>query len=148
MIQKTSTQSFSINTRTAAIVNTLEQSSGMGISLPTSSSIRFANAGTYRITSRVIFQNASANNVIAVAWYVLDSVDVTNSTNYYVIQPAPVNRSTTILDLVITVTANQDLQVFFNLPNNSPTLTYSAAAVGPPAYPASCPLIINILRVA
>jgi hypothetical protein len=153
MVNSTSGQNFNtLNTRTPFTGFSVLQSSG-GFTLPTASSIRFTNAGTYRVTARITFGNSSTTLATLNLFLTVNGVDVINSLAPFSVPSNTVAaRVTTLIDFVITIGANQDLQIIGIPVNGTTAATFAGAPItNPPApynAPANCPVTVNILRLA
>jgi hypothetical protein len=120
-----------------------------GISIVSNSQITFANAGIYLCSVSVQFANAENADHETWIWYRINGTDVANSASKIVVPASGVGGAQVFeLTFIEQLTAGQYIQVMWLPEDADVTADYTAAVVGPPAYPAVPSVLFYAHRIA
>jgi hypothetical protein len=108
--------------------------------------LTFANAGIYNIQFSSQFKNTNAQDHTIGVWFRQQGVDLPSSNSYYTIaKPSVSGLLVAALNIFVSVTAGQYVEIVWACDSTSVTMHYTAA-VAP--YPASPSVIITAQQVA
>lgn len=145
-------QTGSVTTPTAIKLNTnVINTAGITITLSGADPTRvtFAAAGTYAIYPSLQFSNSAASDYDVFVWLRKNGTDVTASnTRITIPKVADGGNGFFASCFYETVTAGQYVEIMWLPENVALTLDYTAAVVGPPAYPATPSAIVSVERIA
>ena len=143
-----SNQTASANTETAV---TFTSSSGFnsGITLVSGSQITFGTAGIYEIVVSIQFVSSDASAHDATVWFRLNSANIASSGSKVTV-PKNSDGGALLFQIAIleSVTAGQNIQVYYAVENANVTLAAIAASSSPFVAPAIPSVILIAKRIA
>lgn len=149
----TTDQTGNTTTPTAIKMNT-GVITGSGVSIANNGSgnptrVTYTAAGTYMFAIILQFVNSDAADQDVIVWFRKNEVDIANSATRITI-PKATDGGAMFFQVVAyeQVTAGQYIEAFWLPENVSVTLDSTAAAVGPPAYPATPSVLLVTERIA
>jgi len=127
---------------------------GAGVSIATdgggaATEITLAVGGTYSITPNLQLKNSDASDRNVIFWLRKNGTDVANSSTTITV-PKTGDGGAAFFQITFfeTVADGDNIQLMWLPANVSVTIDYTAAVVGPPAYPAIPSAIVSVERIA
>lgn len=146
----TTTQTTPANTPVALTYNTIDVSNGIVTGTP-NSRIQFQYAGLYNLQFSVQLSNVGAADHDVNIWLRINGVDVVGS-NGLVSVPgrhgAISGKALVGWNFVLRIGAGQYVEIIWCPPDADVTIPYYAAAVGPPAIPATYSVVLTVTTIA
>lgn len=146
----TTTQTTPANTPKALTYNTIDVTSGIVTGSP-SSRIRFEYAGLYNLQFSVQLENSDVADQDVNIWLRINGVDVAGSTGLVSVpgkHGAIHGHALVGWNFVLRIGAGQYVEIIWSPSSANVTIPYYAAAVGPPAIPATYSVVLTVTTIA